>query len=94
VPVVNLTGSDQLIATAAPLLHYRGFSVRETSGSASALLRIFDGTTATGNILEEVALTASQTARELYPLDGALTCSVGIYVDIVSGAVSGSVRYE
>jgi hypothetical protein len=94
VPSVNLTGSNQQIVTAAPVVHYRGFTVRETSGTTSALIRLFDNTAASGTILEEIALTASQTARELYPQDGALIASNGIYAQIVSGAVSGSVRYE
>jgi len=92
-PTVNLTGSNQLVATASPKLIYRGFSFRETSGSGSAVVRIYDGVNASGDVLDEVSLGPSESARENYGSDDPMIAVVGIYVQVVAGAVSGSVRY-
>lgn len=85
---VAITGSDQAITPGR--VKYHGFSLRETAGS-TAVVRIYDGTSATGTLLDSVSFVANESAREWYP-DGIET-SLGIYVDIISGAVEGSVRF-
>lgn len=84
-----LTGSDQVVS-AVPSLYY-GFSIRETSGSASAVVRVYDNASAaSGTILEEVSLAAAESAREYYA--NGIRAVNGLYLDVVSGAVAGSVR--
>ncbi len=88
---VTLTGSDQVIA-AFPGVIYMGFTLRETAGS-TATLRIWDSkdSTFTNNtLLDTISLTANESAREYYP-EG-LHVTEGIYIDILSGAVEGSLR--
>lgn len=86
---VALTGSDQVVA--AGRTYYRGFSIRETSGSASAVVRIYDhASAASGTVLDEISLVAGESAREWY--EGGVWAANGVYVDVVSGAVAGSVR--
>lgn len=86
---VALTGSDQAVLDRAGI--YRGFTIRETSGSASAVVRIFNhASAASGTLLEEISLLAGESAREYYPTG--VWADLGIYVDVVSGAVAGSVR--
>lgn len=89
-PQTNVTGSGQVVAGRAI---YRGFSISETSGNATARVRIYDGTSATGTILEELSLTANQSAREYYA-DVRLVAGTGIYLQLVSGTISGSVRWD
>jgi hypothetical protein len=84
---VALTGSDQ--QAAAGVAGYAGFTVRETAGAA-AIVRIYDGTTTSGVLLDQVTLAANGEARAHYP--GGIRCPGGIFVDIVSGAVAGSIR--
>lgn len=72
---------------------YLGFSVRETSGSASARIDIYSGTSAAGLLLDSVSLAANESTREWYGPQG-FVCPNGIYVDEVSGEVAGVVRYE
>lgn len=86
---VALTGSDQTVKSDAAI--YRGFALRETSGSATATVRIYDGTSASGTLLDSVQLAAGESAREWYG-DGGIKATTGIYVDVVSGAVEGSLR--
>lgn len=85
---VALTGSNQTIAQSSAT--YCGFSIRETSGSNPATVRVWNGTSATGTILDDIALSAGQSARELYP-EGVLA-DLGIFVQIVSGTIAGSLR--
>jgi hypothetical protein len=76
--------------TKAYATHYFGFSFRETAGS-TATIRVYDALTATGTLLDSIQLAANESAREFYGPDG-IKCSTGVYVDIVSGTVEGSVR--
>lgn len=72
--------------------NYYGFSFRETSGSAPATVRIYDSDTATGTLLDTVQLVANESTADFYP--GGIRAQNGLYVDLVSGAVEGSVRVE
>jgi hypothetical protein len=85
---VALTGADQLVVTGGAM--YRGFSIRETAGAA-AVVRIYDGASASGTLLDTVSLVASESARELYGSCG-IWATAGIFVDVVSGSVEGSIR--
>jgi hypothetical protein len=88
VRTVALTGSDQAINATAGI--YVGFAIRETAG-AVAVVRIYDNASAgSGTLLDSIGLAANESAREFYP--GGIWCSGGIYVDVVSGSVEGSVR--
>lgn len=88
VTAVALTGADQ-VARNAPAT-YRGFSIRETGGS-TAVVRVFDNASAaSGTVLDEIALVANESAREFYT--PGIRAANGIYIDVVSGAVAGSVR--
>jgi hypothetical protein len=85
---IALTGADQVVMAGGAL--YKGFTVRETVG-AVAVVRVWDNATeASGTVLEEIALAANESARECYT-DG-IWASAGIFVDVVSGTVAGSIR--
>ena len=84
--------SVALPLTPAPVIYYRGFSLRETSGAAVALVRLWDAASATGTILDEISLAANESARESYPVP--LTAKTGVYIEVVSGAVVGSIRFD
>jgi hypothetical protein len=87
---VAMTGSDQVI-TATAGVFYQGFTLAETSGTAGALVRIYDNAAApAGTLLDIVSLCISESAREYYY--PGIPVQHGIYLDVVSGAVSGSVR--
>ena len=91
---VTLTGASQQIILPNPFVCYRGFSVKETAAATAAFV-VWDSTAAlgaTGKILDEVNLSASESARELY--GPAKTALIGIYVQIVSGAVAGSIFFD
>lgn len=69
---------------------YGGFSVRETAGS-TATIRLWDNASAaSGTLLETISLTANASLREEYKWG--VRALNGIYVEIVSGTVEGSIR--
>ncbi len=70
---------------------YRGFSLKETTGTAEAVLVLWDSTSgASGPILDPINLAPNESAREFY--DPGQTVHHGVYVQVVSGSVSGIVR--
>lgn len=75
------TGSGQV---------YRGFSLRDTSGTGS-VVRLWDSTSAAGQVLAEIQLPNS-TDDNLLDQVG-VWCSTGIFAEVVSGAVEGVVYY-
>lgn len=85
---VALTGSDQAVSASAK--DYRGFTVRETAGATAVLVIYDNASTNSGTILENIGLLANESRSEFYP--AGVKTSNGIYVDIVSGTVAGSVR--
>ncbi len=86
VRTVALTGSDQTVRSTEAI--YCGFTVRETTG-AEATVQIYDGTSASGTLIDSIQLAADESAREFY--EAGIWVTTGIYVD-VTGAVEGSIR--
>ncbi|MFG3709209.1 hypothetical protein ACGF7U_31385 [Micromonospora sp. NPDC047670] len=84
---VALTGAGQVIA-AGPAV-YRGYSI---SATAAATVRIWDhDSAASGTLLDTVAVPAGASVSAWYG-DGGLRAARGVYVEVVSGTVEGSVR--
>lgn len=88
VRAIALTGSDQAVRSGFGT--YCGITVRETAGS-TAVVRVFDGTSASGTVIDAVSLAAN-AAWTTYVAGAGIRVDTGIYVDIVSGTVEGSVR--
>lgn len=65
----------------------------ETSGAAAAKLQLFDGQDANGVSLPYISLVASGTRLDGFAR-GQLTFSRGLYVNVISGTVSGMVAVE
>lgn len=89
-PVGAITFADATVAASGAYIPttYHGFSLRNTSAVAAATVRLRDGGAA-GTILDTIQLGASESAREFY--ERGEGCS-GIYMQLVAGAVEGSVR--
>lgn len=84
---VALTGSDQAVLATAGV--YRGVCLRETAGSTAAV-RVYDNASAaSGTVIGAFTLAANGSVDVVH--DG-IYVTGGIYVDVISGAVEGSVR--
>lgn len=68
---------------------YLGITVYETSGTTAATVILYDGTTASGPILEAVKLAAGGSVSLNYPRP-ARQVTTGLYAQI-TGSVTGSV---
>jgi hypothetical protein len=87
-PLAGSPATSQVVS--ATPKDYRGFTLRETAG-ATAVLRIWDNaTTSSGTIHETIGLTANESRSEFY--SGGMKSAAGIYFQVVSGSVEGSVR--
>ncbi|OHV46607.1 hypothetical protein BBK14_01805 [Parafrankia soli] len=83
---VALTGSDQAVLAAVGV--YRGICLRETAGAAAAV-RVYDNpSAASGTVIGAFTLAANASVDVVH--DGIWV--TGVYVDVISGAVEGSVR--
>jgi hypothetical protein len=85
---VALTGSDQIVRATATI--YRGITVRETGGAAAVVVLYDNASAASGTIIEEVSLGADESVSYMHPVG--LYTDNGIFLDVVSGDVEGSVR--
>lgn len=94
-PWVLLERASTMPVAASGLVNGRrsfltGFSLTETSGAASASVQLISGQNATGIVLATVNLAPSESAREYLPWPW-LSFRAGIFVNVVSGAIIGSV---
>jgi hypothetical protein len=84
---VALTGANQVV-TAGPAV-YRGLTLRAT---AAAVVRVWDNpSAAAGTLLDTVAVATDASVHAWYG-DGGIRAARGIYVEVLSGTVEGSVR--
>jgi hypothetical protein len=67
-----------------------GFSFTESTGTATASVQLITGQSASGILLATINLAISESAREYLPWPW-LLAKYGIFVNIASGAVNGSV---
>ena len=81
-------GADTVLATSANRL--LGWSLRETSGVASATVYLRDGTDDSGAMVAAIQLAAGESVRDSY-FPGGLSLIAGLYVDVAAGQVEGAV---
>jgi hypothetical protein len=84
----------QLPSNSGPLTNQSGLvlvhNVRETSGSASAVYRLWDGTEPGGNLLLTIEVAAGASSLNSFAL-GNLPFETGLYFELVSGVLEGQV---
>lgn len=86
---IALTGSDQAVRATASW--YRGYTVVETGGAATATVRIYDNASAASGTLIGAVNLAISGAADVHC--DPVWCENGIYVDLGgTGVVAGSVR--
>lgn len=79
------------LVTSLPCL-LLGWSVRETSGAAAAVVVLHDGNDNSGGRVAEIGLAAAASAAAAIPPPG-VWCRDGLYAEVVSGAVRGELWY-
>jgi hypothetical protein len=66
------------------------WSFTETTGAATAEIRLFDGSSAGGASIADITLAAGQSTRDWLGHDG-LPYETGLFLQVVSGTVNGQV---
>ena len=83
-----------LPAASGVLVNYAGcltvHSTRETSGTAAAVYRLWDGSTNEGTLLLPVSLAISESTRDDF-YNHHIVFRTGLYYELVSGTIEGSV---
>lgn len=79
--------SDGLLAVGAS--RYHGFAVRETTGTDPAVVRVREASGA-GELLDTISLLPGESLGAWYQTG--MVIRGGVYVDVVSGAVEGTIR--
>lgn len=69
---------------------FAGYSLRETTGAAPAVVRFRDGLDVSGVVVVTVQVPAGLSANVFLTPDTAVPFSVGVFVEVVSGALEGS----
>ncbi len=78
--------SDKLIRNSAALV--KGFSI---GASAASVVNIYDGSDSSGNLVFNLEIPQNETS--MFYSDG-IPFNSGVYVDVVSGSIKGSVFVE
>lgn len=86
-PFDTLTVSKHL---ASGLEIVTGWSFKETTNAAGASFNIRDGQDASGRLVAPITLLTNESIRDLTG-DGGLAFQSGIYIEVVSGSISGTI---
>lgn len=70
-----------------------GWNITESTGTASAKIRLWDGTSNAGYYLGTVTLTENESNREWFPDQSPQIRNNAIYVEVVSGKVEGVIWF-
>jgi len=65
-----------------------GFSVRETTGAAPALVKLHDGPDIGGDLVMTISLSAGESARDWF-WPGGISLTYGLFAEIATGAIEG-----
>lgn len=80
-------------STVAAINTIFGWALAESTGSASAKVRLRDGTTAGGLLIATITLAQGESARDFFPVETPELRGNAIYLEVVSGSVEGAVYF-
>lgn len=66
-----------------------GWSLKETTGAATAAFELYDGNDVTGQSLAPVTLQANESIRDWFGATG-IICERGLFINVTSGSVRGT----
>lgn len=85
---VPADGADHILSGRA--CRVIGWSLRESTGTANAVVRLFNGTTNNGEQVAEIGMGAGMSDHADIA-EGGLWCNAGLFLNVVSGQVRGAV---
>lgn len=87
----SVVGASGIVLAGPGVL--RGYSLRETTGTAPAVFRIHGGLDAFAPVIAVVSLVAGESVRDWFGESGVRTRN-GLYFELVTGTVEGSVWHQ
>lgn len=88
IPRVIVNGQSVRLSNVASRV--AGYAIRETSGTAGAVVRLLDGFDSNGDLLVPINLSANESVRDWFQPTG-ISYGAGLYVQVVSGTIEGTV---
>lgn len=88
--VRTLTTTAQLASMGGRL---RGWSARETTGNTGAVVELYDGSNASGQLLVPVGVTSGQSANAWFGDDG-IDVESGVFVNMAFGSADVVIYYQ
>ncbi len=85
---IPTTTADQVVLGPRAIMY--GWTLRETTGSAAAVARLHNGQDSTGPIAASIGLVAGGSEIQ-GPAGPGVLMDAGVYLEVVSGSVEGSV---
>lgn len=86
-PGVAVTVSRQVFAGDVCTLY--GWAVAETTGAASAAIRLRDGLDANAEVIARINLLASESDRDTFTPHGIIVSTGHLWLEVLSGSVEG-----
>ena len=83
-------GASKVLTSVSGAITY--WTWRETTGAAGAVFRLWDSDRAGGQLVLSASLTSGESFRDFIDR-GALPFRVGLFFELVSGAVEGAVYF-
>ena len=84
-------GAEESVVKSVEVLY--GWIISESTGTAGAKFRLWDGTSNAGNYLGTVTLGENESNREFFPVETPAIRNNAIYLEIVSGKLEGLVMF-
>lgn len=88
--IPTTTADRLLLGTMAAV---RGWNFAETTAGALAKVRLWDGSNDEGNKLATIEIPSGQS-KEFWLPGGGLAAYVGVFLEVVSGSVEGTLWYS
>jgi hypothetical protein len=90
-PSTPISATTTISLPGEPVNWVLGWSLAETTGTGTARVRIYDGTSSSGSMLASVNLAANDSVRDVLA-EGLLKPTSGaVYVQVAAGSVEGSI---
>lgn len=85
--------TTQDVALSSSLLIVRGWAFKETTAAAPAVVELYDGSGANGELIVPVDLLEAESTRDWLSGSGIGAYS-GLFLHVVSGTVKGAIWYS
>ena len=91
-PATAVTASRQVLG-GGDVSRLLGWSIRETTGTGTAVFRLRDGNNANASVLANANFAANESIRDFWFPAGIHVATGRIFLEIVSGSIEGVLYY-